>query len=759
LRDEHLLVLLARRLDEHAEAPTLEESIDSRAVVRLRVGPLSMGAMHLLLQRRLGRTFARPTLLRLLEVSGGNPFYALELARGLGAESAIGDPTEPFPVPESLEQLVSARLARLSGRTREALLLVAAHGRPSPGLLRAAGIALEVLNPARDARVVELLDGVIHFRHPLLASALYQGVSREDRRRAHGRLAAIVDNPIDRGRHLALASDEPDEHIAAVLEDFARLARARGAIVAAAELAEHAVRLTPSDALEDRHRRLIAAARGHVQAGDTRRARALARELLGAAPAGGRRATALVLLSDVESAGAHLERAIELRREALLEPEVPPALQAMIHERLAWLLHLTEGLGAAERHARTSLELAEQVGDEALRSGAMSALALLRFHAGKPDALRLAEQAYELAGAVAEPRDRLETSMRLANVLVFSCLFDRARALLESLHREWSDRDEWLSAGPLWYLTLVELRTGRRSLAAEYADRGREVALQYSIDEKEPPLRTVAVALVAVHRGEFDLARRLAKRGREAVEGQATILLWYEGVRGLIELWSGDPGAAVARFAAAERAGSAAELIEPSLYLWRAEYVEALLALGRIGDAVGVLDAWKADAARVGREWVLAQVARCQGLVAAARGDVEQTRCLLELAVAKHEAVGDPFGRARALLALGVVRQRARQKRAAREAIEAALAGFEDLGAATWADKARGELGRVGGRTRVEGLTPAEQRVAVLVAQGRTNREVAAALFLGERTVASHLTHIYAKLGVRSRTELARRLH
>ncbi len=124
----------------------------------------------------------------------------------------------------------------------------------------------------------------------------------------------------------------------------------------------------------------------------------------------------------------------------------------------------------------------------------------------------------------------------------------------------------------------------------------------------------------------------------------------------------------------------------------------------------------------------------------------------------QHEEVGDPFGRARALLGLGIVLRRARQKRGAREAIEAALAGFEQLGAATWVEKARSELGQIGGRTRQEGLSAAERRVAVLVAEGRTNREVAAALFLTERTIASHLTHIYAKLGIRSRTELARLL-
>ena len=171
-----------------------------------------------------------------------------------------------------------------------------------------------------------------------------------------------------------------------------------------------------------------------------------------------------------------------------------------------------------------------------------------------------------------------------------------------------------------------------------------------------------------------------------------------------------------------------------------------------------ILDVWEADAARVDREWVLAQVTRCRGLVAAAEGEVDRAVSLLDQAVTQHDEIGDPFGRARAWLVLGIVRRRERKKRGAREAIEAALEGFEQLGAATWVAKARSELGSIGGRRREEGLTAAERRVAALVVEGRTNREVAAALFVTERTVASHLSHVYAKLGVRSRTELARRL-
>ena len=228
-------------------------------------------------------------------------------------------------------------------------------------------------------------------------------------------------------------------------------------------------------------------------------------------------------------------------------------------------------------------------------------------------------------------------------------------------------------------------------------------------------------------------------------------------VLGLVERWSGDGTGAAEWLGKADQQAAALGWGEPGIRWWSADYAEVLLELGRIDDAVRVLDVWEADAVRLGRDWVLAQVTRGRGLVASAQGNVDRAAFLLQQAVTQHEEVGDPFGRARALLALGIVRRRARQKRGAREPIEAALAGFEQLGAAIWVEKARGELGRIGGRRREEGLTAAERRVAALVAEGRTNREVATALFLTERTVASHLTHVYAKLGVRSRTELARR--
>lgn len=750
---EPVSILLSRRLDEGSEPSELEDALGGDSVERLRVGPLSAGALQRVLQSRLDRVFARPTLLRIHESSGGNPFYALELARALGPDV---DPTQPLPVPESLEALVDARLEGLPEPTRQALVLVSVLGAPSAELLEAAGASRTALEPALSAGVVETARGVVRFVHPLLASVLYQGLPAEERLGAHHRVAQILEDPLERARHLALATDRPDGDVAAALEQAASLASARGAMGAAAELGEHALRLTPAQARESKHRRTIAAGRAHLAAGEVERARMLGEALEARSLDGSPRAKALLFLSELEP--GRLRERIVLRREALREPALDPVLQALIHQRLALETRFTEGLASALAHARAAVQLAGQIGDDALRAGTLGVLAMLRFTAGKRDASRLAEQAYELA-AVADDRERLvEAAFCCSHVLVWSGELRKARPLLESLHRQGSERDERVSAQALWYLSLVELAEGRLAPAADQAERARALGVLYGRDEAEDPQNVFPLALVAAWRGELASARALAAHGLRLAEDQAVLLPGLAAVLGVVGAWSRDPAAAVMHFAGAERIADLAGWGEPALRWWQADHVEALLELGRVDDALSLLDPWEAAGTRLGRRWVPAQATRCRGLVAAAQGDVAQAHSLLERAVAEHEQVGDPLGRARALLALGVVRRRTRQKRSAREATEQSVAIFEECGARGWAERAHSELGRIGGRTREQGLTPAEQRVAALVAEGRTNREVAAALFLGERTVETHLSHIYAKLGVRSRTELARTL-
>jgi DNA-binding CsgD family transcriptional regulator len=743
-----VLLLLARRLVEGPQLSELERALGTESVHRLAVGPLSVGALHRVLHDRLGRSFARQTLLRIHERSGGNPFFALELARALDADV---DPLQPLPLPETLEELVRARISGLPPSTRKALALAAALGTTSVSLLERAGVGADALDPAVVARVIEREDGTIRFTHPLLPSVLYRDLG-EERRGVHGRLAGVVKEPLLRARHLALSRDTPDADVAAVLDEAARLAADRGASAVAAELAEQALRLTPLDAFDEHQRRALAAARAHHAAGEWTRARTIATDLLAETVVGSMRAEALVLLAELES----VDGAVALLEDALHEAASRPALQSEIHCRLAWAARFRKGYVRALEHARAALELAEDLDDDVLRARAHVVQAVLGWIVGDVDAPQLPARADDFATALGGERLVQEATLAVVNTFAPSSRREEARALLEREYREWRDRDEPRSARALWGLSWVEFWAGRWALAAEHAAHAHDISIQYGL---EVPQDHLPIALVAVHRGELELAREHSERALELAEEQLGLHPpQHMAILGLVALGEGDAAQAALWFGKADEQAAALGWGEPSIRWWSADYVELLLELGRVDDAVRVLDLWEADATRVGREWVLAHATRCRGLAAGARGQVEQALALLAKAVAQHDAVGDPFGRARALLALGVVRRRGRQKRPARDAIEAAVDGFEAIGAVAWAAKARAERG-VGGRTREKGLTAAERRVAALVAEGRTNREVAAALFLGERTVASHLTHIYAKLGVRSRTELARRLH
>jgi DNA-binding CsgD family transcriptional regulator len=745
--EQPVLLLLSRRING-APATPLEEAIDPTEIVRLRTGPMSVGAIQMLLRQRLGATLSRPTLLELHEVSGGNPFYALELARA-GAVDPGRDSRQRLAVPPSLERLVNARLGGLDAVTRRALLLIATHGRFPVALVAALEVPPEALDAARAANVIETADGVVRFTHPLLASALYQGAAGEARRAAHRRMAAVVDDPVPRGRHLALASDEPSEELAADLESAASAARHRGMPIAAAELAGHALRLTPTDALDDRHRRALATARAQFEAGEGGRARAMAADLAAVVPAGRTRAEVLLLQADLEPPGM----AVALLTDALGQTESAPELQAAIHARLADEGRYTKGIAWAERHASVSLRLAERLDDDALRATALSILASVRFDRGDRHALELAERAYRLAAGLDDAQQVKNAGWSVGYVLLMSGLYERARVWMEGQLNEWRDRDEQVRSELLWYLSAVEFQSGNWSVASEYAEQVREIGAQYGI---ELPQHHLTPAQIALHRGQIAVARDHSRRALSLARGQ--LLPMHIGILGTCDLWSGNPQAALASFLRAEEAADGRGWSEPAMRLWRGEYAEALLQLGRIEDAAVLVADWELRAARLGRERVLVEALRCRGQIAAARGDLATAGDLLEAAVDRSQAAGEPFARARALLALGVVRLRARQKRTAREALEAALAGFEALGAAGWAATARGELARIGGRERIEGLSPSELRVAELVAEGRTNREIASLLFLGERTVAGHLTHVYAKLGIRSRTELARRL-
>ena len=190
-----------------------------------------------------------------------------------------------------------------------------------------------------------------------------------------------------------------------------------------------------------------------------------------------------------------------------------------------------------------------------------------------------------------------------------------------------------------------------------------------------------------------------------------------------------------------------------------ADTLEALIAVGELDEAERILVLWEERARSLDRAWALAWLARCRALLLAARGDLQGALAAFEAALAEHARSVDPFHHARTLLALGVTQRRAKQRGTARATLERALEIFERLGAPLWAERARAELARIGGRAPSRGeLTESEHRIAALVAEGHTNREVAAALFLTEHSVETVLSRVYRKLGVRNRVELITRM-
>lgn len=734
-------LLLARRAGAAALLPG-----DALPVERVDVGPLTVGALHLLLRNAVDRPLARQSLLAIHEQSGGNPYFALELARAL---PEVVDPLQPLPVTLGLEELLRARLAGLPQQARDAVALVAAAGNVPVRLLLAAGADPTALTTAVEAHVLELDGATFRFTHPLLASVVYAGLgaSAAD---AHARLADAIDDPVERAHHIALARSAPDEAVARQLEEAARAAAARGVQASAAALADHALRFTAREETGSRHRRRLLAIRLHSAAGEWTRARALAE--VGEDDRGTDRAEILLEVASFE----HDDLAVPVLEEALAEAEPETPLAVTIALRLARARRFRLGFDHALEGAREALASAERIGDVPLQIEALLDVAIFGRNVDAADAVARAEEASAAAAAAGEELMRLDAEVMVAALRAQRGESAAARPTLVACYEALRDVDEVMAAEALSHLAWADLWAGRWADAAEAAERSRNVRLQYGFEQNQD---YISSAWIAAHRGDEATALADAARGLELCDAQIGFhppLL--AAVPGLVALWHGDAAGALPHLDEAERQATRLAWHAADARPWTGDLAEALIETGRLADAEALVDRWERDASAQQSARALASATRSRGLLAAARGDVAGASMHLEAAVAAHREAGDTFGAARALLALGALRRRERQKRSAREAIEAARVSFESLGARVWAERAGRELGRVSGRAPRDGLTPTEERVAALVAAGRTNREVAAELYLAERTVAGHLTHIYAKLGVRSRTELARRV-
>jgi DNA-binding CsgD family transcriptional regulator len=756
LREEPLGLLATLRLGPELGSPLeLERSFADERLDRLTLGPLSLSALHRLLDERLDLALTRPELARVQEATAGNPFFALELGRELVRTNTRPAPGQALRVPDSLRELLGGRLARLPGETLDVLLLVAALARPTVELLAATygeqERVLDALEAAAQEAVVELDDTHIRFAHPLLASICYERAPVWKRRAVHGALAGAVSDVEERARHLALAADGPDDGVAAELDTAADHAATRGATSAAARLCELAAQLTPGESTAARQRRLRAADYYYL-AGDVDRAFVLYEQLLTEVPPGVERAD--VLFGLLKSQSYDTRAMIELYEQALTEASDDDARSARI---LAWQMGLRlyqADARTALADARAAVEKAERTGDPFLLAITLARASLAEGYAGEitPGLVERAVEIEEREGFELESEE--SPRYAFARLLMRLGDLDRARDLFDELEKGVMERgDETSRVMILWYETELEWLAGRWERALELA------AAAYDLTEQTQYARGRASigrekALVETDLGLIDHARATAKEGlafsEETEKDHYTILTL--GVLGRLELELGNLAGAADHLRALPARLLAGGMNDPTLTVW-ADAIETLIGLGELAQARSYLESYELSADRMGSPHGRAGSARCRGLLAAAEGESEAAFAAFERSLA--DAQRFPLERGRTLLCLGMVRRQAQQKKAAREALEQALAVFEELGARLWAEKARAELARISGRAPAsEELTETERRVAELAAQGRTNKQIGAELYMGLSTVEAHLSHVYRKLGVR-RAELA----
>jgi DNA-binding NarL/FixJ family response regulator len=742
--------LLVTQRGDRGDPLDLQHAFDEQSREELALGPLSIGALHQLVRSRLGVRIPRPTLARVHAASGGNPMFALEFARAVARSHAPG----PLPVPSSLEELVRDRVAGFPESVAPLLAVVAAVERPTPPLLaKAIDGAEPLLDAAVDAGAVVLgEDGVVRFTHPLLASAIYAGLPPGSRRALHARAATLTEDLEERARHLALSSAQPDAEVARLLDQAAAHARARGAPDAAAELAQQAVRLTPLPNVQDGHERVLAVAGYLADACQVIGAAAWLDELLAGAVFGPQRARALLTRFQVEDDRDARERCV---REALEHAGEDVAIRA----RALLLLSLGQAergnVQAAERLAREALAEAETVDDPTLVATALVKVAIWADLAGRVEP-ELLERAISIADVEGVLPRTMPPRTAVAELRLSTGDLAGARVLLEA--QEEAIRrggQEFDRPALVFNLVKLELQAGNWEGAGRYIDEGSQLCFDTG-DRTGEGLALLSRASLAVLRGREDEARRL---GAEAV-AHAEAAHWPElaarsrWALGLLEISRGEPGRAWELLAdVPERhEGALCRRMGPV-----PDAVEALVALGRLDEATAIVARLEAEL-QPGDRWAHPAAERCRALLLLARGDAKRALAAAEASVAGFDAAGFPLERGRSLLLAGEALRRLGERRRAAEKLEAAKAVFSELGAALWLERADRELRRASPRPRRDrDLTNAERRVAALVAEGRTNREVSAQLFTTVGTVEVHLTRIYRKLGIRSRTELARR--
>ncbi|MFI0986395.1 helix-turn-helix transcriptional regulator [Streptomyces exfoliatus] len=706
---------------------------------------------------------------RIHRASGGNPRLALAVGRSLADARTPVHHAEALTLSGRARDLARQLLGAAPLAVRATLLLAALALRPSSTLVRRAGRpnAEADLAAAERAGLVSLAeDGSVTFTAGLLPSTLVHDACWAERSAGHAALAEVVDDPVEAVRHRALATDSPDEDLAAEVAAAADLARRRGNSALAAELALLAAESTPGRHGTRRIARLVDAAEEAARAARADLAMRAATDLLArdAAPADRVRARLAVL----DTAGQGLTGLDEMYVHAMEDSEGDTALRAAVQLRLAVKYVLADGDPERSRTAAVeSAALAASMGDPRTAAQALTVQARMERALGSPDAESVLAQARAL--------ERAERPLGIRNaaqiLTIRHALFDDrltdarddVNALLPLVQRRGSVEDAIELYGTL---AQIEARIGPCGAALAHAGQSLALTLEAGLS---PGPAWYALALAETAGGSFARAASYARRSVQASEeeGDRVFLSRSRYALGRVQLINGDVAAALETLRRVQADERAQSTVDPSMLRWHEELAEALIAHDAGAEALALLDEVRPVASRLGRSTVLLGCDRAYALWLAAEGRTDEAAELLTVTAEAFGCAGLPLERGRALIALARVERRRRRRSAAQGALHAAAAVFERAGAAPWlalasetpagaaGESAGGGSGGEEAPPALSVLTEAELRLARLVGQGASNQEAAAKLYLSVKTVEARLTRIYQKLDVRSRAQLA----
>jgi DNA-binding CsgD family transcriptional regulator len=747
LMADPIVLLATSRTPEPAELP------------QLPLSGIDLAAARELVARHAPATVSAELVARLHRATAGNPLALIELA-GTADRVEHTSPEVPLPVPATLVNAFAARARSLGQAGRSALTVAAVVGndlRVVAQVCLRLDIDIDALIEAEAAGLIQLIDGRIEFRHPLVRAAVYGDETPEHRRSIHRAVADTLGphEPDRQAWHLAEATLGPDARVAELLTRAATRAHDRSAHDVAAAAFERAARLSPD--VEAHATLSVAAAESAWLAGSGPRATALLHEA-GVLTAPEDRLRALELRGAIAARTGSLTEARDIFRAAATQSPDANARVMPLADAVSVCFYLGDATAALELAGEIE-ELLDRTTTPRARGLGLLAAGVARILANRGGVAEI-RQGVDLLGAA----DPLRDDQRRVPWLLVAPLFLRDSDTGGELRRIVGEIRAEAAVGALPYLLF--------HVARDEATTNQWVRAQATYDEAirlaretgqntELAMCLAGLAWLQARLGREEHCRALVAealpicRARDIHIGR----IWSLFALAELELGLGDLRTALTHLEELDPLLDALGLSDPDVSP-APELADALARLGRRDDAWRIARTYRSAAMAKGQPWALARAERTVGILSP---DADIDACF-EAALGFHANTLDGFETARTQLAYGARLRRARRRVEARPQLRAALTMFEQLRAAPWADhaaielEATGEVIRRSVPTGVQTLTPQELQVSLLLAEGKTTREVAAALFLSPKTVEYHLRKVYTKLGIRSRAELATRL-